>query len=189
MSISRCPWSTKDPLYIAYHDKEWGLPVREPAKLFEMLILEGMQAGLSWFTILKKRDAMRKAFLNFSPEKLANLTDTDMEELLENTEIIRNKLKIMSVRHNARRFLDIAKTENIVDYFWQFTEGKIIQNKRQRLADIPAITAESTAMAKQLKKDGFSFMGPTTCYAFMQSVGMVNDHLSDCFRWQEVQTA
>ncbi len=184
--MSRCDWCTKDPLYIVYHDEEWGVPVREPQKLFEMLILEGMQAGLSWFTILKKREAMRKAFLNFSPEKLACLTNEDIEELLQNEEIIRNKLKIASVRNNAQRFLDIAKKGSIVDYFWQFTKGQIIQNQWQKLADIPAVTQESTAMAKQLKKDGFSFMGPTTCYAFMQSVGMINDHLKSCFRWSQV---
>ncbi|CEK09156.1 DNA-3-methyladenine glycosylase I [Legionella hackeliae] len=185
--MQRCDWSTKDALYIAYHDKEWGMPVREPQKLFEMLILEGMQAGLSWYTILKKRDAMRKAFLNFSVEKLALLTDKDIEKLLQNENIIRNRLKIASVRNNAQRFLSIGQRENIVDYFWQFTDGQVVQNERKTLADVPAVTAEATAMAKQLKKDGFSFMGPTTCYAFMQSVGMVNDHLTCCFRWREVQ--
>ncbi|KTC84902.1 DNA-3-methyladenine glycosylase I [Legionella brunensis] len=183
----RCAWCTKDPLYTAYHDKEWGVPIRSPDKLFEMLILESMQAGLSWLTILKKREAMSEAFLNFSPQKLALLTDEAIEQLLQNKEIIRNKLKINAVRNNAKAFLKIAQEINIVDYFWQFTKGKVIQNKWQRLTDVPATTPESSAMAKQLKKDGFSFMGPTTCYAFMQSVGMVNDHLTCCFRWHEVQ--
>ncbi|WED42894.1 DNA-3-methyladenine glycosylase I [Legionella cardiaca] len=188
MSLLRCAWSTNDPLYVAYHDEEWGVPVKTPDKLFEMLILESMQAGLSWFTILKKREAMRQAFLNFSPEQLALLTDNEIDKLLQNEQIIRNKLKIASVRTNAKCFLAIAKRENIIDYFWQFTQGKVIQNEWQKLVDIPAVTNESKAMAKQLKKDGFSFMGPTTCYAFMQSVGMVNDHLKCCFRWQQVQS-
>lgn len=182
----RCEWSTKDPLYTAYHDEEWGTPVLEATKLFEMLILETMQAGLNWFTILKKREAMRKAFLGFSVEKLACLTDDNIAQLLKNESIIRNKLKINSVRNNARCFLKIAEKENIVDYFWQFTMGEVIQNKWRSLSEVPDVTPESIAMAKQLKKDGFSFMGPTTCYAFMQAVGMVNDHLSCCFRWSEL---
>ncbi|KTD18739.1 3-methyladenine DNA glycosylase [Legionella lansingensis] len=183
----RCSWATTDPLYISYHDEEWGVPVRHFKKLFEMLILESMQAGLNWLTILKKREAMRQAFLHFVPEKLARLTDEDIAKLLTNEGIIRNKLKINAVRNNARHFLNVAERENIVDYFWQFTGGKVMQNKWQRLADVPAVTTESIAMAKQLKKDGFSFMGPTTCYAFMQAVGMVNDHLRCCFRWEQLQ--
>ena len=180
--MHRCDWCTKDPLYIAYHDEEWGVPVKNGKKLFEMVILESMQAGLSWLTVLRKRDAMRKAFLDFIPEKLAALTDSDFEALLNNENIIRNRLKIKSVQTNAQSYLRVAERENIVDYFWQFTEGKVIQNKPKTLAEVPAITAASTAMAKQLKKDGFTFLGPTTCYAFMQSVGMVNDHIQACFR-------
>lgn len=187
MTMPRCAWCTKDPLYISYHDEEWGVPVRKREKLFEMVLLEGMQAGLSWFTILKKREAMRKAFLDFSPEKLAILTDKELELLLNSEGIIRNKLKIKAVRTNAISFLRVEARENIVDYFWQFTEGQIIQNSRESLTDVPAITPASIAMAKQLKKDGFAFMGPTTCYAFMQSVGMVNDHVKSCFRWQQLQ--
>ncbi|ASQ47476.1 DNA-3-methyladenine glycosylase I [Legionella clemsonensis] len=185
--MHRCDWSTKDALYTQYHDEEWGVPVKNSQKLFEMLILEGMQAGLSWLTILKKREAMREAFLNFSAEKLALLTSDDIQQLLQNETIIRNRLKIASVRTNAQCFLKVANREDIIDYFWQFTQGKVIQNAWKTLADIPTVTAEATAMVKQLKKDGFSFMGPTTCYAFMQAVGMVNDHLSCCFRWREVQ--
>ncbi|MCC5014455.1 DNA-3-methyladenine glycosylase I [Legionella sp. 31fI33] len=188
MTMTRCAWCTKDPLYIAYHDEEWGVPVRKREKLFEMVLLEGMQAGLSWFTILKKREAMRKAFLDFSPEKLAILTDKELELLLHSEGIIRNKLKIKAVRTNAISFLHVEARENIVDYFWQFTDGQTIQNSRQSLTDVPAITPASIAMAKQLKKDGFAFMGPTTCYAFMQSVGMVNDHVKSCFRWQQLQS-
>ncbi|CDZ76148.1 DNA-3-methyladenine glycosylase 1 [Legionella massiliensis] len=184
--MEKCSWCLKDPLYIAYHDEEWGVPVRNREKLFEMIILESMQAGLSWFTVLKKRAAMREAFLNFSPEKLAVLSDADMQRLLGNEAIIRNRLKIKSVQTNAQVFLKVADRENIIDYFWQFTDGRVLQNKRASLADIPAITPESTAMAKQLKKDGFVFMGPTTCYAFMQSVGMVNDHVQTCFRHNQL---
>ncbi len=184
--MERCSWCLKDPLYIAYHDKEWGVPVRNPDKLFEMIILESMQAGLSWFTILQKRDAMRDAFFHFSPEKLAALSDKDFAELLANPGIIRNRLKIKSLQTNAKSFLQLAEKCDIVDYFWQFTDGKVMQNKRQSLAEVPAITEASTLMAKQLKKDGFIFMGPTTCYAFMQSVGMVNDHLQSCFRHKEL---
>jgi len=179
---NRCAWCLKDPLYIAYHDKEWGIPLRERNKLFEMLILEGMQAGLSWFTILKKRDAMREAFLQFSPERLAQLSDNDIDKLLLNENIIRNRLKIKALRTNAQTFLRVEARENIIDYFWQFTGGKVILNQRQALSDIPAITPESIHMAKQLKKDKFVFMGPTTCYAFMQATGMVDDHVSTCFR-------
>lgn len=180
--MERCAWCLKDPLYTAYHDEEWGVPVRSPGKLFEMIILEAMQAGLSWFTVLKKREAMRDAFLQFSPEKLAALGEDGMQRLLANEAIIRNRLKLKSLQTNAQSFLKVADRENIVDYFWQFSNGRVLQNNRASLQEIPAITPESTAMAKQLKKDGFVFMGPTTCYAFMQSVGMVNDHLQSCFR-------
>lgn len=179
---NRCAWCSKDPLYITYHDTEWGIPVRERGRLFEMLVLESMQAGLSWFTILKKRDAMREAFLDFSPERLAALNDDDIARLLLNDGIIRNRLKILSVRSNARAFLRIEERKNVVDYLWQFTQGKVILNQWQALSDVPAVTPESVNMAKQLKKDQFAFLGPTTCYAFMQAVGMVNDHLVSCFR-------
>ncbi|MBA2657251.1 MAG: DNA-3-methyladenine glycosylase I [Tatlockia sp.] len=180
--MERCSWCLKDPLYVAYHDEEWGIPVRNREKLFEMLILETMQAGLSWFTVLKKREAMREAFFQFSPERLANLNEKDFELLLSNDKIIRNRLKIKALQTNAKSFLRIDSQENSIDYFWQFTGGKVVQNHRKTLTEIPALTAESTAMAKQLKKDGFAFLGPTTCYAFMQAVGMVNDHVQGCFR-------
>lgn len=150
--MQRCAWCTKDPLYTAYHDEEWGVPVRSPHKLFEMVVLESMQAGLSWLTVLRKREAMRHAFLNFSPEKLARLTDEEIQILLSNDSIIRNRLKIKSVKTNAQSFLRIAEQEDIVDYFWQFTGGEVLQNQRKTLSEIPAITTESTAMAKQLKK-------------------------------------
>ncbi|KTD36503.1 3-methyladenine DNA glycosylase [Legionella nautarum] len=184
--MQRCAWCTQDPLYVAYHDEEWGVPVKNPQKIFEMIVLESMQAGLSWFTVLKKREAMREAFLDFSPERLAQLSDEKIENLLTNSAIIRNRLKIKSVKTNAQRFLAVAERENIIDYFWQFTGGKTLQPQLESLQQIPAVTPESTAMAKQLKKDGFSFMGPTTCYAFMQSIGIVNDHLISCFRHQQL---
>ncbi|MBA3535006.1 MAG: DNA-3-methyladenine glycosylase I [Tatlockia sp.] len=184
--MERCSWCLKDPLYIAYHDEEWGVPVKNREKLFEMIILESMQAGLNWFTVLKKREAMRKAFFQFSPEKLAAMTAEDFDSLLANETIIRNRLKIKSLQTNAQRFLELAEKENIVNYFWQFTDGTVKQNNWQSLTEVPAITHASTAMAKQLKKDGFVFMGPTTCYAFMQSLGMVNDHVLSCFRHKEL---
>lgn len=180
---TRCGWCGTDPLYVAYHDDEWGVPVKSADKLFEMLVLESMQAGLNWFTVLKKREAMRQAFYHFSPAKLAALSDSDMASLLENPDIIRNTLKVKSLKNNAQAFLRVAERENIVDYFWQFTDGQVQENNRQALTEIPAITPASINMAKQFKKDGFSFMGPTTCYAFMQAVGMVNDHLVSCFCW------
>lgn len=180
---TRCTWCTHDPLYMAYHDNEWGHPQRSRDVLFEMLILETMQAGLSWFTVLKKREAMRAAFCAFSPERLAKLSDADLDALLQHEGIIRNRLKIRSVRNNAQAFLRIEARQNVVDYLWQFTGGKVILNQRQALNEIPAITPESIAMATQLRKDGFTFLGPTTCYAFMQGVGMVNDHISSCFRF------
>ncbi|RMX21764.1 DNA-3-methyladenine glycosylase I [Legionella jordanis] len=185
--MQRCQWANRDPLYVLYHDQEWGVPLRDPGKLFEMIILEAMQAGLNWFTVLKKREAMRQAFFNFSPEKLARLTDEHLKQWLNHEGIIRNRLKLQSLRNNAQCFLKIAERENVVDYLWQFTEGKTIENKWHSLPEVPAITPESIQMAKQLKKDGFSFLGPTTCYALMQAAGMVNDHLTCCFRWQELK--
>lgn len=182
--ITRCGWCKQDPLYVAYHDEEWGTPVKIPEKLFEMLVLESMQAGLSWITVLRKREAMRQAFMHFSPHQLATASEADLAAMLANPAIIRNRLKIQSVRTNARVFLRVAERENIVDYFWQFTNGAVKKNHWTALSEIPAVTEESTRMAKHLKKEGFAFLGPTTCYAFMQAVGMVNDHLTCCFRWQ-----
>ncbi|QRN02412.1 DNA-3-methyladenine glycosylase I [Legionella sp. MW5194] len=181
--VTRCGWCKQDPLYTAYHDEEWGVPVRNPQKLFEMLVLESMQAGLSWITVLRKRDAMRQAFMQFSPQHLAQASDSDLTVMLLNPEIIRNRLKIQSVRTNAQAFLRVAERENVMAYFWQFTDGLVKKNQWETLSQIPAVTEESTRMAKQLKKDGFAFLGPTTCYAFMQAVGMVNDHITGCFRW------
>lgn len=187
-SIKRCGWSDKDPLYIDYHDHEWGVPLHNDRKLFEMLILEGMQAGLNWLTILRKRENFRKAFDNFDPEKIARYSDSKIEKLMLNAGIIRNRLKIEGARKNARAFLQLQDQYKKFDnYIWQFTDGKILQNHWQSLKQVPASTQQSDHMSKDLKKMGFTFVGSTICYAFMQAVGMVNDHLIDCFRYSELK--
>ena len=169
---------------IAYHDKEWGVPVHDERKLFEFLILEGAQAGLTWETVLRKRAGYRKAFHHFNPVKMAKFTSKDVRKLLGNKGIIRNKLKILSAINNAKRFLEVKKEFGSFDKFmWQFVGGKPIKHKFKRLSQLPATTKESDAMSKELKKRGFNFVGPTICYAFMQAVGMVNDHQVACFRY------
>ena len=184
-SITRCPWGTSDPLYIEYHDNEWGIPVHDDRKLFEMLILEGAQAGLSWITILRKRDNYRKAFDNFDAGKIAKYNSKKIEQLLKNEGIVRNKLKVNAAVINAKAFLKIKEEFGSFDkYIWGFTGGKPIINKRKSLKEIPAKTAESDAMSKDLLKRGFKFTGSTICYAFMQAVGMVNDHVVDCWRYK-----
>ena len=186
--MKRCPWSEKDPLYIAYHDQEWGVPLHDDQALFELLILEGMQAGLSWWTILRKRENFREAFDHFDAEKIARYSDKKIARLMANPGIIRNTLKITAAVDNAKIYLAIQEKMGSFDkYLWQFTEGKTIQNAWQQLKQLPASTKESDRMSKQLKKDGFRFVGSTICYAFMQSTGMVNDHLVDCFRYREVE--
>lgn len=183
----RCPWPGTDPLYVKYHDTEWGVPLHDDRKLFEFLLLDGFQAGLSWITILKKRLNYRKAFDRFRPEKIAGYDLDKVKALLSNKGIIRNKLKIEAAIQNARSFLAVQKEfESFDDYIWQFTGGKTIKNAWRMLAEIPAQTNESAAMSDDLKKRGFKFVGPTICYAFMQAAGMVNDHLVDCFRYNEV---
>ena len=181
----RCEWAgSKNPLMVAYHDKEWGKPVNNDRKLFEFLILEGAQAGLSWETILNRRENYRKIFNQFDPEKLARLTDKQLETILKNPGIIRNRLKVYSVRINARAYFEIRKEFGTFGkYLWSFVGGKPIINKWKRLSEIPANTPESDAMCKDLKKRGFKFVGSTICYAFMQATGMVNDHTIDCFRY------
>jgi DNA-3-methyladenine glycosylase I len=187
--IKRCEWAGSDPLYQAYHDTEWGVPVFEDRILFEFLILEGAQAGLSWSTILRKRENYRKAFDNFDAIKIAQYQKTKIEELLANPGIVRNKLKINATIQNARAFLEIQKKYgSFSNYIWQFTKGKPIINSWKSLKELPAKTAESDAMSKDLKKHGFSFVGSTICYAFMQAVGMVNDHVVDCFRYQKIKS-
>ncbi len=184
----RCEWSGSDPLYIAYHDREWGVPVHDDRLLFEFLILEGAQAGLSWLTILKKRDNYRKAFDNFDFERIANYTETELKRLLADSGIVRNRLKINSAIKNAQGVLAIQEEyESLDSYLWRFIDGTPIQNARKSMAELPAKTELSEAMSRDLKKRGFNFVGPTICYAFMQAVGMVNDHTTDCFRYQEIK--
>jgi len=182
---TRCKWAGNDPLYQKYHDKEWGIPVHDDRKLFEMLILEGAQAGLSWITILRKRENYRKAFDNFDARKIARYDSKKVKQLLQNEGIIRNRLKINAAIINAKLFLEVQKEFGSFDkYIWRFVNGKPIINRWKNLKEIPAKTIESDAMGKDLKKRGFKFVGSTICYAFMQAVGMVNDHTVDCFRYK-----
>ncbi|MBT3312462.1 MAG: DNA-3-methyladenine glycosylase I [Desulfobacterales bacterium] len=185
---TRCEWAGSDPVYIKYHDTEWGVPVHDDRKLFEFLILEGAQAGLSWVTILKKRENYIKAFDNFDPVKVSSYNSSHVQKLLLNKGIIRNRLKIQSAIKNAGSFLKVIKEFGSFDnYIWQFTEGKVIKNAWGNVSELPSETKESRFMSKDLKKRGFSFIGPTICYAFMQAIGMVNDHTIECFRYSEVE--
>lgn len=178
----RCGWAGDDPLYCAYHDTEWGVPVHDDQRLFEFLILEGAQAGLSWITVLRKRDNYRKAFSGFDPIKVARFDEARRERLMQNEGIIRNRLKIESTVINAKAFLKVQKEFGSFDaYIWSFVGGKPRINRWASLKDVPASTAESDAMSKDLKKRGFKFVGTTICYAFMQACGLVNDHVADCF--------
>ena len=184
---NRCKWAGTDPIYIAYHDTEWGVPLHEDRKLFEFLTLDGAQAGLSWITILKKRHNYLQAFDHFNPKKVARYDSRKIKELLSNPGIIRNTLKIEAAVVNARSFLSIQKEFGSFDtYIWQFVGGRTLKNRWKTMSEIPAFTDESTAMSNDLKKRGFKFVGPTICYAFMQAAGMVNDHTLDCFRYNEV---
>jgi DNA-3-methyladenine glycosylase I len=185
--LNRC-WNTNDPLYLKYHDEEWGVPVHEDNKLFEFLVLDCFQAGLSWLTILKKRDAFRKAFENFDPEKVAEYTDRDVARLVEDKDIVRNQLKILATINNARCFLEVQKEFGCFDaYIWQFVNGTTIQNSFSNLSEMPPESDKSKVMSNDLKKRGFRFVGPTICYAFMQAAGLVNDHLVTCFRYEEIR--
>lgn len=185
---TRCGWVTSDPLYLSYHDAEWGVPEYDDRKLFELLILEGAQAGLSWLTILKKREHYRSAFAKFDAKKITTFTDCDVAKLLTNEGIVRNRLKIAATIQNARSFLVVQKEHgSFANYLWQFVDGKPKTNAWKTLKDVPAKTAESDVMSKDLSKRGFKFVGSTICYAFMQATGMVNDHLVDCFRYGEVR--
>jgi len=184
----RCAWSTEDPLYIAYHDDEWGLPLHDDRLLFEFLVLEGAQAGLSWITILKKRENYRKAFDNFDCETVASYTEKDITRLMADSGIVRNRRKIESAIKNAQGVLKIQKEFGSLDtYLWGFVNGQPIQNEWKSMAELPAKTELSEKMSKDLKKRGFNFVGPTICYAFMQAIGMVNDHTTDCFRYDEIK--
>jgi DNA-3-methyladenine glycosylase I len=180
----RCEWCGEDELYQHYHDSEWGVPSYNDQHLFEMLILEGTQAGLSWITVLKKRLHYRKVFDQFNAEKIARYTDKKIERLLQDPGIIRNRLKLNAARINARKFLQVQSEYGCFsDYIWQFVDGQTIINHWQDLSQIPVTTVQSAAMSKDLKKRGFKFIGSTICYAYMQATGMVNDHTTDCFRY------
>jgi len=187
-TIIRCPWCLGFQQYIDYHDQEWGVPVYDDRKHFEFLVLESAQAGLSWATILKKRDGYRKAFGDFDYKVVAEFPDSYTEELLQDSGIIRNRLKINAAINNAKRFLEVQQEfGSFSDYIWKFVGGKPIQNKWKIMAEVPATSPESDALAKDLKKRGFKFLGSTTIYAHMQATGLVNDHLVDCFRHDSVE--
>lgn len=186
-TISRCGWVTTDPLYIEYHDNEWGQPINEDRLLFEFLILEGMQAGLSWLTILKKRTNYQNSFYHFQAEKIVKNTPKQFDALMQNSGIIRNRLKINAIIKNAEAYLNIVeKYGSFKDYIWQFVDGQPIINHWQTLSEVPVTTSISDKMSRQLKKDGFKFIGSTICYAYMQAVGMVDDHLVSCFKRAQV---
>jgi DNA-3-methyladenine glycosylase I len=188
--LHRCRWAGNDPLMIAYHDLEWGVPVHDDHTLFEFLVLEGAQAGLSWTTILRKRDNYRDAFAGFDPAAVARFDERKAAELLMNPGIVRNRLKVESTIANARAFLELQERHGSFDaYVWQFVGGGPIRNRWEDLSAIPAETAESKKLSRELKKQGFRFVGPTICYAFMQAVGLVNDHTVDCFRHAELAGA
>ena len=183
----RC-WKTENPLYIRYHDEEWGVPVHDDKKLFELLVLEGFQAGLTWELILKRREAFRKALADFNPVTIAKFSTAEAENILKNPEVIRNRAKIQATINNAKRFIQIQNEFGSFDRFiWQFVNGKPIDHAFKSMSEMPPQTDESCAMSKELKKRGFKFVGPTICYAFMQAVGMVNDHLITCFRYKQIQ--
>lgn len=187
-TIARCSWCGSDPLYTAYHDQEWGVPLHDDRKLFEFLTLEGAQAGLSWITILRKREAYRRAFAGFDPELVARFDDVKQAELLGDAGIVRNRLKIASTIGNARAFLAVQEEFGSFDsYLWSFVNGTPLQNNRLTLKDVPASTPLSDTISKELKRRGFRFVGSTIIYALMQAVGLVNDHTTDCFRWRELQ--
>ena len=184
----RCSWCGNDPLYIEYHDTEWGVPTRDDPALFELLILEGAQAGLSWITVLRKREAYRTLFDNFDVDRVARYSDKSLDKLLLDPRIIRNRLKVYSARKNARAFLKLQEQQgSFAEYLWGFVDGSPVQNHWRSLTEVPATSPVSEQLSKDLKKRGFTFVGPTIMYAYMQSVGMVNDHTTNCFRHVECQ--
>jgi DNA-3-methyladenine glycosylase I len=183
----RCPWSGTDPLYLEYHDKEWGVPVHDDRMLFEFLVLEGMQAGLSWITILRKRENFRAAFAGFDLEKVARFGKRDVARLMADAGIVRNEMKILAAVANAQAVLRVRDELGSLDsYLWQFVDGAPIVNRRRTIKDVPATSRESDVMSRDLKGRGFKFVGSTICYAHMQATGMVNDHLTSCFRHREL---
>ncbi|MEM1155461.1 MAG: DNA-3-methyladenine glycosylase I [Pseudomonadota bacterium] len=182
----RCRWCGDDPLYVAYHDSEWGVPSYDDRHLFEMLILEGAQAGLSWITVLRKREGYRQLFDGFDAQRIARYTDSKLEKILKDERIIRNRLKVFGARKNARAFLRVKEeVGSFSDYLWKYVDFEPIQNNFKRFEDVPATSAISDALSKDLKKRGFTFVGSTIMYAFMQATGMVNDHTTDCFRHKQ----
>jgi DNA-3-methyladenine glycosylase I len=183
MQPARCPWGTSDPLYLDYHDREWGVPIRDPRALFELLCLEGAQAGLAWITILRKREGYRAAFDRFDAERMAAYTDADRVRLLADTAIVRNRAKIDAFIDNARAFLQAGDFGALI---WSFVDGRPIQNRWHEMGQVPPETDASRAMSRELRQRGFRFVGPTICYAFMQSAGLINDHLVTCFRHAEL---
>ena len=180
-NLTRCQWVSQEPIYIEYHDKEWGKPVFEDQQLFECLLLEGAQAGLNWITVLKKRENYRQAFHQFDPKKIATMSDEALESQLQNPGIIRNRLKVFGFRKNALAYLKLIESQSFSEYLWSFVDGQPVINRWRTLSEVPANTEQSDLMSKSLKKAGFTFVGTTICYAFMQAVGMVNDHTQDCF--------
>ncbi len=185
--MERCAWLGDDPLMIAYHDDEWGVPLHDDRRHFEFLVLDAFQAGLSWRTVLNKRENFRAAFDGFDPSKIVRYGDTERARLLADAGIIRNRQKVDATIGNARAFLDLQQREGGFDgWVWQFTDGRTIQNSWRELTDIPAKTDEAEALSKALKAEGFRFVGPTICYAYMQAAGMVNDHVTRCYRWPEL---
>ena len=188
MARTRCAWAGNDALYQRYHDNEWGVPLHDDQRLFEFLVLEGAQAGLSWITILRKRESYRVAFDDFDAARIAAYDSGKIESLLQDPGIVRNRLKVQAAIVNAQRFLDAQDEFGSFDRFiWQFVDGETIQNSRRGMGDIPSSTPRSDAMSKELKRRGFKFVGSTICYAFMQATGMVNDHTTDCFRHKELR--
>ncbi len=184
-SRTRCPWPGTDPLYVAYHDEEWGVPVHDDRRHLEFLVLDGAQAGLSWMTILRKRDAYRRAFLDFDPEKVARFSPSRINRLLQDPGIVRNRLKVEGAVACARAFLDVQKEFGSFDaYIWRFVGGRTKRNAWTTIREIPPFTPESVAMSKDLAGRGFRFVGPTICYAYMQAAGLVNDHLVECYRYR-----
>lgn len=188
---TRCAWAPlDDPAYLRYHDEEWGVPVHDDVRLFEMLVLEGAQAGLSWSTILHKRDGYRRAFAGFDPVKVARFSPAKVERLLQDPSIVRNRLKVESAVRNAKAVLDVQRDDGSLDgYLWSFVGGVPKRNRWRGTGDIPAETEESRSMSKDLKRRGFRFVGPTVCYAFMQATGMVQAHVASCFRYEELKDA
>lgn len=185
---TRCPWAGDTPIYIEYHDKEWGRPVHDDTRLFEMLVLESMQAGLSWITVLKKREAFREAFDGFDPNQIALYGEEKIEELMANEKIIRNRRKILAAVHNAGLFLNIQKEYGSFDQFiWSYVDGKPVTGHWEKIGDMPANTPLSDRISRDLKKMGFQFLGTTILYSFLQATGIVNDHIKDCFVYQEIE--